>query len=222
MRGAKFDPGPFLDAPVPSPAPLSYRARVRFHVCRGELGFKAFEAEQFVKVDDCLLARKELREALPALRKLVEQLGAGQDYEIELDFDPETQKVFAILAARKKIIYAFEDGRFVQTEVPHKTFLRLLSLQQTNPDQNANMVQIVSGLAGPLKAQTCLELFAGAGNFSFPLAGLVSRLVAVEFNRHAIELAHILEQKRKVSNIEFIAQAADSYLRYALKAQLCV
>ena len=87
---------------IPSPSPLKYRARVRFHVSSGEIGFKAFESEEFVKIADCLLARDEIRAAMPALPKLLKQLVAGNNFEIELDFDPDTKKVFALPTATKR------------------------------------------------------------------------------------------------------------------------
>jgi len=219
-RIAKLDPSPLLKEPAPAPSALRYRSRVRFHISAGEIGFKPFQARGFVRIDDCLLARDELRAAIPALRKLVREINLGKDYEVELDVEPETKKVFALISARRKDFYILENQAFVKAKLLPKELLRLLSFVQVNPEQNKKMVELAAGLAESVQAKTALELFPGSGNFSFAIAEKVNRLVAVEFNRNAVELANIKKRERKADNIEFISQAADSYLNYAVKSRL--
>jgi len=219
-RGAGFDPATVLEPIVPSPAPLQYRTRLRLHVLSGETGFKAFQTDKFVKVADCLLACKELRQAIPALKGLLRELRAEKNFEIELDFDPASAKVFALVSARKRSAWLLERGRFIKAGPDEKGLDRLLSFVQVNPEQNQKLVELVAGLAGSARAKTCLELFAGAGNLSFELAGKVDKLVSVEINRSAVRLANQLKMERKVGNVEFVAQASENYLDYALRAGL--
>jgi 23S rRNA (uracil1939-C5)-methyltransferase len=219
-RMAKFDPRPFVQEIIPSPSPLKYRARVRFHVSSGEVGFKAFESEKFVKVTDCLLARDEIRTAMPALQKLLKQLLSGKNFEVELDFDPDTKKVFALPTMGKRIAYSYEQGEFVGVELSKPALRRLSSFVQVNPEQNENLKKLAGELARSARAKSCLELFAGSGNLSFEMAGKVNHLTSVELNANAVELAKSLARERGITNIEFIAQTSESYLKHALTAGL--
>jgi len=219
-RTARLDPAGVMEDIVPSASPLNYRSRVRFHVRGGELGFRARQTQTLVPVADCLVLKEELRQSLPALQKLLAQFRAQEDFELELDFEPDSREMHALVLARKKLFYRYENGSFKMVGPPSKTMLRLLSFTQANPEQNKKMVELVSSLAAKSQAQTCLELFAGAGNFSFALAKKLNKLAAVEQDRNAVSLADMLKKESGAENVEFVARNSESYLSHALKRRL--
>lgn len=63
--------------------------------------------------------------------------------------------------------------------------------RQANGDVNRLMVDYVTGLitAGPVADPRVVELFCGAGNFSFPLAAHVQGLIGYEASEDAVEAA---------------------------------
>jgi 23S rRNA (uracil1939-C5)-methyltransferase len=217
VRLARFDPGSAMSEPLPSPSAFNYRSRARFLVQRGKLGFRAWQTQTLVQVADCLLLKDELRHALPALQELIAQFPGQKDFEVEMDLDPDSGEIHALVLARKKIFYRYDNGLFRMIEPPQKTMLRLLSFTQANPGQNEKMVELVSALAANSRAAACLELFAGAGNFSFALAKKMNRIVAVEQNQNAVSLAKLVAKEKQTENVEFVARTAESYLNQALQ-----
>jgi len=222
LRVAKFDPGPSLENPVAADRPLRYRSRVRLHVRAGVVGFKSFQGDRLVEIDDCLLARDEIREAMPALKKLLGGLSREKDFEVELDLEPGSGKVYAQPRARKNMVYLFERGQFATAALSRKELLRLNSFVQPNPGQNTKLTALVTGLVKEQKAQSGLELFAGSGNLSFGLASELKKLACVELNKNAVELARITAREKGADNLKFFSQASESYLQYAAKNRLRV
>jgi len=91
FRIGKISPLPYLQAPLASPSIYCYRVRVRFHIQNQKIGFQAQKKKEFIQIENCLLARKEIQEAIPSLKELVLKLGSCGAKAIELDFNPEIQ-----------------------------------------------------------------------------------------------------------------------------------
>ncbi len=109
FRIGKFDPGEKLEEPIPSPSPWKYRSRVRFHLAGGRPGFKAFQGSRIIPVDDCLLARQELRDTLPALKNLIAGLPEDPGLELELSLVPDSGQAWALVSDRNKSAYLFQN-----------------------------------------------------------------------------------------------------------------
>ena len=209
-----------IEAPVPSVSIFSYRLRLRFHIQNQKIGFQAQKKKEFIQIENCLLARKEIQEAVPALKNLIQRPSLSQAREIEVDFNPETGLVSARLSSQSQEVFIYRNQEFVQSSLAKKDLLRLLSFVQPNFEQNLNLRKLLSLLAQNLKAKTGLELFSGAGNLSFELAKILEKLVSVEINQSAIELAEIRKAELGFNNIQLLAQSSESYLNYALKKGL--
>ena len=210
---------PDIEAPVASVSIFGYRLRLRFHIQNQKIGFQAQKKKEFIQIEDCLLAREEIQEAIPALKNLIQRPSLSQAREIEVDFNPESSEVLARLFPSDKV-FIYRNQEFVQSSLARKDLLRLLSFAQPNFEQNLNLRKLLSLLAQNLKARTGLELFSGAGNLSFELAKILEKLVSVEINQSAIELAEIRKAELGFNNIQLLAQSSESYLNYALKKGL--
>jgi 23S rRNA (uracil1939-C5)-methyltransferase len=217
-RVGKFDPGETLQDWVGAESALGYRSRLRLHVSGRRVGFKAFQGNRLVEVGDCLLANQAIRDALPALKEIIRASDRENEFEVELDSDPETSKVYARFLGGKREIYFFDRTSFVPASISARELKRLLSFTQTNPSQNQKMVSLVSGLVRG--AERGLELFAGSGNLSFGLAAHLKKLVSVERDGNAVQLARLEAREKVVANIDFICQSADRYLQDALEPKL--
>ncbi len=72
---------------------------------------------------------------------------------------------------------------------------------QVNTGQNKNLVRYVKTLLAPDRKEEILELYAGIGNLSLPLAKVSKRLVGLETNSLAVKNANYNAQLNKVKAI---------------------
>ncbi len=156
-----------------SPEPLAYRHRARFHVVNGKVGY-------FARGSHALLPRTLTPVIWPELEAAVA--------ELEDDLPSEIKEL--------EIAYSKRDGRAVSSldnedvvRFDHPSdrdlWFSASVFTQANPAMNALMIAAVMA---ELKGTSVLELHAGIGNFSVPMA-LAGRTVrAVELNKEASAL----------------------------------
>jgi len=84
---------------------------------------------------------------------------------------------------------------------------------QVNRDQNGAMLEIVKRLAGFTGTEQVLDLYCGNGNFSLPIASLVSEVTGIEEFAGSIAAARENGIKNHISNAAFICADAASGTR---------
>lgn len=82
------------------------------------------------------------------------------------------------------------------------------SFSQINSGQNEQMRGILCDWLSKIPHDNVLELYAGAGNFTFAMAGICGRIVASDVDGRAIEAAKERQSKEGVWNIEFVRAAS--------------
>ncbi len=226
---------------TPSPQTLGYRNRLSLRFERGRIGFYQARSNSLVPVADCLLAESRIRQALPEVERFVARLKTDINrVEIatrgllpgivlalqskgrlrhadtlatrEMVEDPTTAVRGAVLSGRGwqrqwgEIGRRFEVADGVRVELPGASF------GQVNTAGNRLLVAKVVDAALQGKAPRVLELFAGAGNFSFALARSAARVIAVDEDRSAIEAGRRAVEDARVPGLRFVAAAAKTYL----------
>ncbi len=88
-----------------------------------------------------------------------------------------------------------------------------LSFFQVNPDQNRRLIETVLEFSEMRKNETLLDLYAGIGNFTLPLAPEASMVTGVEENRTAIEDARFNAQENGIKNCDFVHGKAEKVLK---------
>jgi len=88
-----------------------------------------------------------------------------------------------------------------------------LSFFQVNPEQNRRLIETVLEFSEVRKNETLLDLYAGIGNFTLPLAAEASTVTGVEENRRAIEDARFNAEKNGVKNCNFLHGKAEAVLK---------
>jgi 23S rRNA (uracil1939-C5)-methyltransferase len=76
---------------------------------------------------------------------------------------------------------------------------------------NIEVAECIMREAVPLAGKSVLDLYAGAGNFSLPLAGQAGDVVLVEENPHAIEDGTRNVKLNRLRNCRFVKSTAEKY-----------
>ncbi len=83
------------------------------------------------------------------------------------------------------------------------------SFLQINSGQNDQLKSKLVEWVSQGKDRKILELYAGAGNFTFDLAKIADHVVAFEIDVKAVEIAREKIAQRGISNIDFYAEASE-------------
>lgn len=211
--------------------PLAYRLRVRLHVDeRGRVGFFGRRTQQLVEVSACLVAARALAAPIAALGALDatqrSTLGAhfaavdlravpGGDVELELepraDLEPRGAPVEALVEALSAHAHvALGGGRRAglrRYELPGGGFLRVPGGGFTQINWAVNAALVAAVVEGALRrgARSFLDLYAGVGNFTVPLARAGLHGVAVELERAAAAALREALREQSLPGVEVLA-----------------
>ena len=176
------------DRIVPSPRPLNYRARVTLRPdAQGRLGYFRPRSHTHLPVTDCAIARPEINVVLADLPPIPSGVAS-----VELRSNGSSVVLSAFRAKkgpgkvdRKALVELMSagvagvalDGRTIAGNtstalsvggITHR--LHPLSFYQVNLEINEEMVALVGRHVAELAPTHLLDLYAGAGNLSLPLA----------------------------------------------------
>ncbi len=87
------------------------------------------------------------------------------------------------------------------------------SFFQVNPEQNRKLIETVLEFSEVRKNEILLDLYAGIGNFTLPLAVEASTVTGVEENGTAIEDARFNAEKNGIKNCDFVHGKAEEVLK---------
>ena len=87
---------------------------------------------------------------------------------------------------------------------------------QINTAQNEQMKKLVVEYLSQVDHETVLELYAGSGNLTFPIAKIAGNIIASDIDGRSIQAAQLKQAARNITNIEFIrAEAGKAAKRFA-------
>lgn len=169
-----------IEPVIPSPKPLRYRNRIQVHYSGSQFGFHKRGSHDIVDIDDCLITEESLTHEFQRLRVETSHLNAGR---LEL-FLSESRKVLTRTPAAPTS--ASEATRDLESEI---------SFSQVNTEQNAQLIDFVllllrQGVAHH-KSSRIFDLYAGNGNFTFPISDLLptTPVISVELNQSSVAWA---------------------------------
>lgn len=187
--------------------PWGYRMRTQLQVGENErgraVGYFARRSHELVAVDRCPVLVEELERRLPHLpralrestiRRLDVAVGQGEDWSVAPVVEGLPQGELSAEVAG--FTYAFDARCFFQG---HRQLLPKLV------DFAIGSEAEEGGLA--------VDLYAGVGLFTLPLARRAERVVAVEGDRVAARYARTNARRNKLTNVEVEAVAVDGWLR---------
>jgi len=168
---------------VVSGPPLGYRNRAQFHIANGKIGYLAAGSHDLIPVDgECPISSPRLNQALAEMRdRMPNRRFPNFVHSIEL-FTDETNVQVNILETDRPVAKSFYDwcGSTVALEyaTPFGKFrVSPRSFFQVN---RFLIEQLVEAAIGEASGATALDLYAGVGLFTLPLARKFAKVAAVE------------------------------------------
>ena len=179
---------------LPSPEQFHYRNRIQLKFKNGKLGYYAKKSHDIIAIDHCPLAESPLNEKIKTLPQDLQQKKIQESDRIELLID-ESEQVKAIFDRES------DDN---------------IGFSQVNRSQNVKMIEKVLEWSDGSFDQV-LDLYAGAGNFTFPLFQKFpkAKVQAVELSHFAVQVGQQKAQKAQIShkNLAFFVGDVGSYIK---------
>jgi len=176
---------------VASPKIFNYRNRIQVRVKSGLAGFSRRKSHELVAVRSCDIAEQSISDQLA-------NFGLNQkDGRYEIRGESETEGIRVSTGQEDETL----DSRF----------------SQVNSGQNEALIETVLKALGEHKtAKRMLELYAGGGNFSFPIVERFPDLsmVSVELDAKAVEAAQVRLKKANLqSRFAFFGSDVGEFLK---------
>lgn len=179
----------------PSSQPLRYRNRIQLKYEQPRLGFYARGSHEIVDIDDCLITEEALAKEILPLKK---SLSAGRKTAIP--------KIELLLKTSGEKEIVFEDSPFEG-----------VGFSQVNRWQNEKLIATVLEWAATAPFNSIYDLYAGAGNFTFPLLQKfpTTKVIGVELNSKTVQLAQkrIADQSLSPKKIDFFLADVELFLK---------
>lgn len=223
-----------LEKPIFRNIPWHYRLRAQFSVYQGAVGFHKRGSNEVIEIDKCLIMNESINEFLKLSREVLRNHKKIREFHITGD-----EKLIAKIITRKKSFtlkeaesFAFSliekglsgvamflgDDNPVNFGNPSLT-LDLLDIKYTilppgfvqcNWNVNKDVAKFLKDSLQPLKGKRILDLFAGSGNFSLPLAG-DAEVTAVEGNANAVKSGERNAEINEIRNFSMVTSPAEKY-----------
>ncbi len=203
---------------------FGYRRRGQFKVSRsGDIGFFREGTREVIPVGECPVMGEEINGILPGLSavnlKGVKEIHvtSGDTVVLLVKGDLSDESAHEIMSAGVSGI-AFENGDslgkdYVSLDLNGlKYSVTPWSFFQSHWSLNKRVVATLVAALGSLENKKVLDLYAGAGNFSLPLALLAKEVAALEENPYAIEDGRRNAALNGIKNCNFIHMSVERSL----------
>lgn len=207
---------------------FAYRRRATFHIAPdGRVGFYRMGSRDVVPIHKCLIVEDAINEQLKRIHNVAKDL-APYIGCIEVDCDESVTSIcklrdgvtpFKVLHLKKiwnslgdvQIKYKGRDHVYMQGQFVPAPSVQTGHFSQVNRVGNERLVaEVMKRLSG----QSATELYAGAGNFTFPLVERGFYVNAVELDPNLVAAGRKVSEERKLHNkIEFYEMSCEKFVR---------
>ncbi|HLY16310.1 MAG TPA: class I SAM-dependent RNA methyltransferase [Bryobacteraceae bacterium] len=213
---------PPAEIAVVAGAPWGYRNRVQLHVSDGRLGYREAQSHKLCAIEQCPIASPAIEAAIAALREMLGDPRWPRFVRAVELFTNETEMQLNVVEAERPVARRFFDwcaeripglvsGALDYAAAGHIFRVSHGSFFQVNRFLTGKLVE--AALEGA-EGRTALDLYAGVGLFSLPLASRCASVTAVESGaRAAADLRHNAE--RAGLNVRAEQATAEAWLEQA-------
>lgn len=190
---------------IPSPAEFAYRSRVRWHVDtkNKKIGYFQRNSHNVIDVKKCPILTNELQGILDELHETIEwETFWANIVEVEAANSGEQISIFSdeILEQTNQIEFQTNGKSYffnAQTFFQGNQFL---------------IGQLLETAIGNANGENAIDLYAGVGLFTLPLAEKFKKVTAVEAHDRAVDFARINVERANLANVELICDNVNDFL----------
>ncbi len=230
------------EIPVHQASPWNYRNQAQLKVVASEsgevtLGFFEGESHQLVPIDECLILSPRLNQALDQLRLPQLLMRLRGCYEVELQADDQDEKVRITLHGTPDagapeplaeglikevdgvVAVAFSAERSTQTfgrpDFTYRVgeFTYQLSAGAFFQSSRYLLPELVAAATDAAPGDMALDLYAGVGLFTLPLACRFRQVIGVESHPAAARDLRANAASHGLENVRAVGQATSEFLR---------
>ena len=229
---------------MPSPNPYDYRIRVQLKVKTKAMGYFQERSHRIVEIDRCPISHPLVNQIIEKLRKESAALPRMEEIEINVSpeegkaitlfhpssFDQRTEHLIKEFLQRHPVLRGIALSRrsgfnlygdptlnlTITLNQSREIKLRISpgSFSQVNPEQNQALIQTVLQFSEVNKEDKVLDLYAGVGNLTLPLADRAWEVLGIEENRIAVEDARFNAERNGITNCEWIQGRVEVILKH--------
>lgn len=192
-------------AMVESPNPLGYRSRARWHIDprKQAIGYHARDSHKVINIDACPILTPGLQSTLEYIRESMDWEAAGT----------EKSELEAATGDEGRVsTFSTEDNK-PSTEISYTAGGETYAFSaQTFFQANKFLAEELIGAAvGDASGKMAFDLYSGVGLFTLPLARRFGKVVAVEENPAAADLAKKNVGNAGLANVKVIASGVEKF-----------
>jgi 23S rRNA (uracil1939-C5)-methyltransferase len=208
---------PPAEIAVVSAAPFGYRNRVQLHVEESRIGYREGRSHKLCPVAQCPVGSPKVEQAIAALNQMARDTRWPRFMKSIEVFTDETQVQLNVLETERPVARRFFDWcgekipGMVEGALDYEGRFRVSSNSffQVNRFLIDGLVE--AALTGA-EGDTALDLYAGVGLLSMPLAKKFRDVTAVESGAGAVRDLQFNAERAGLANLRALPKTAEEYL----------
>jgi 23S rRNA (uracil1939-C5)-methyltransferase len=197
--------------------PWGYRNRAQLHIENGRLGYREMRSKKLCAIDHCPVSSPKLNEAIATLNAMLRDPRWPRFVHSLEVFTDETSVQINVLDSERPVAKRFFEWcaeripGYVEGALDYAGRFRVggEGFFQVNRFLADRLVEVaLEGAAGV----SALDLYAGVGLFTLPLAGRFTEVTAVESGRSAVRDLEFNAQRAGLANVHAVQGSTEGYL----------
>lgn len=217
-KNAKLEITPDKVIPASDGESLCYRNKVVFHVKNQKIGFYRKQSNDIEEIHSCVLIHPDMMKIkhcledydLTNVKEILLRIGTNTN-EILVKVDGFIKELDTIVSKvpniktivmKEKAIYG---NGYIEEKIGENRYkINADCFLQVNTKQAEKLYEQVRTYLSKQKDQTILDLYCGIGSIGISVAPSVKKVIGIELNPAAIDVANVNAQINHLNNIKFI------------------
>ena len=202
---------------VLSAEPFGYRNRVQFHIQNGRIGYRELRSHELCPIERCPIASPRLNQVLATLREMLRDPRWPRFIRSLEIFTDEERVQLNVLETERPVARRFFEwcAERIEGLVPGALDYQGRFQVSGNGFFQVNRFladRLVEAALEGVSGETAVDLYAGVGLFSLPLAGRFRAVSAVEAGRSAARDLDFNATRAGLTNIRAQQMTTEAYL----------